>query len=580
MRASASDGTVLPGPEELNTFDATAITLVLTTATSFDGSGSSPTRPGRPEQSIAWAQMDMAVRKSWDTLRRTHVADHAGLFDRVSFSLGESNETRSTEELLIADDANAKNRLAELMFQYGRYLLIASSRPGDQPANLQGLWNAEMRAPWSGNYTTNIHTQMNYWPAEPANLAECHRPLLEMIDDLVSNGEGAAEVNYGCAGWCAHHNVDLWRNSTPVGDWGAPPADPVWALWPMGGVWLCQHLWEHFAFGRDEDYLRFKALPVMMDACRFVLDWLVEGPAGRLTTSPSTSPEHKFVAPDGKHRALAVGSTCDLSLIHDLFTNTIEAAGNVAVDGYATKVTAMHSAENADFVARLRQTLDRLAVPRVLPDGRVAEWSHDFTEADVHHRHISHLFAVHPGRQWANDPAMLAAARRSLEVRGNASTGWSLAWKMNLWARLGDGEQAHDCVRILLPGADAQHRAAGGRVFEPIPRPPAVPDRRQFRLHQRRLRNAPAQPRRRNRAAARIAGRLARRRRPRPAGPGRGNGRSILAGRPTAEGDADGGPVADRARADNRRRAIDRSHGRASRGNRSSCVGSALSDRI
>ncbi|MDB5328081.1 MAG: alpha-L-fucosidase, partial [Phycisphaerales bacterium] len=357
-----------------------------------------------------------------------------------------------TDQLLLATDADAKKHLSELMFQYGRYLMIACSRPGDQPANLQGIWNEEMRAPWSGNFTININTQMNYWPAEPANLAECHRPLLDFIGELAVTGRQIAKTNYGCEGWCAHHNADLWRNAAPVGDWGAPPADPVWAIWPMGGVWLCQHLWEHYAFGGDLNYLR-QAYPTMKGACAFILDFLVEGPDGTLTTSPSTSPEHNFITPDGGRRALSVGSTCDLALIHDLLTNTIEASKALDID--------------ADFCARLRQTLDRLAKQRILPDGRLAEWSHDFPEADAHHRHVSHLLGVHPGRQWTGTSeegrSMMAAARKSLEMRGNASTGWSLAWKINLWARLGDGEQALDCIRILLtPVTDRSEQWQGG----------------------------------------------------------------------------------------------------------------------
>ena len=444
-----TDGQLTQYPDRFELENATRATLLLVAATSFDGPFRSPTRPGRNERQVTQTQLDLAVRKPFKTLRSTHVADHARLFARVAFTLDAADDGRATDDLLAArQEPAAGRRVAELLFQYGRYLLIAGSRPGDQPANLQGIWNAEMRAPWSGNFTTNINVEMNYWPAEPANLSECHRPLLEMVRDLAKNGRETARVNYAADGWCAHHNADLWRQSAPAGDWGAPPGDPVWAIWPMAGAWLSQHLWEHFAFNRDEHYLRDFAFPVLADACRFVLSWLIEVD-GRLTTSPGTSPEHRFVPPDGQRHAVSIGPTSDLSLIQDLFTNTIEAIGILG--------------EDAAFAARLRQTLDRLTVPRVLPDGRVAEWTHDFPGEDEQHRHVSHLFAVHPGRQWAEDERMKAAARKSLEIRGNASTGWSLAWKINLWARLGDGEQAMDCIdRLLTPVTEQGVSFAGG----------------------------------------------------------------------------------------------------------------------
>ena len=483
VRPVETDGEIFHCEGDLSVSNATRVTIVLTAATSFPEWYEAPSFDGqRAHEYVTATQLDLAVRKPSETLRQTHVADHGSLYGRVSFSLGTADEPRSTDELLAADDSQARTRLAELLFQYGRYLLIACSRPGDQPANLQGIWNAEERAPWSGNFTVNINTQMNYWPAGPANLLECQEPLLDLIKDLQSEGSQTAKVNYGALGWCAHHNVDFWKHSAPAGGWGAPPGDPVWAIWPMGGVWLCQHLWEHYLFGGDLERLRETSFRIMADACRFVLDFLIEGPDGRLTTSPSTSPEHRFIGPDGVPRALSVGSTCDLSLIHDLFTNTIEAAElllatrDTSWDGHASlkdepiSLCALpgHDPHRSDsigeaFVDRLRQTLARLAVPRVLPDGRVAEWSHDFPGEDEQHRHVSHLFALHPGRQWQHDQRMKAAARKSLQVRGNASTGWSLAWKINLWARLGDGEQAMACIdRLLTPVTEQGVSFAGG----------------------------------------------------------------------------------------------------------------------
>ena len=466
---------------------ATEAVVLIAAATSFNGFDRSPTDPARDPASLASAALDAARAKSWTALRDAHTADNRALLERVALQLtptasvataspaasatpgapasatsapppstasapgaAPNTSDKPTDEWIATDGAKDA-RLIELLFQYGRYLLIASSRPGTQPANLQGIWNEHVRAPWSSNWTLNINAQMNYWPAETTNLAELHAPLLDFIADLAVTGAKTAATNYGARGWTAHHNSDIWRQSAPVGDFGH--GDPVWALWPMAGPWLAQHLWEHYAFGGDRKYLETRAYPLMKGAAEFCLDFLVEDKNGHLTTSPSTSPEHKFVLPDGRRAAVSAGAAMDLALIWDLFTNTIEAADTLAID--------------RQFRDRLEQTRRRLAPYRIDARGALQEWSHDFPGAEPEHRHFSHLFGLFPGHQItaASTPDLFAAARRSLELRGDGGTGWSLAWKINAWARLGDGDHAHRLLGNLLRLVDDRAEGQRGGVY-------------------------------------------------------------------------------------------------------------------
>ncbi len=305
---------------------AEAATLVISAATDYDGGD-----PGA--KAASW--VEGALAKPYAELRKAHIDDHSSLFHRVQLTLGPREEDASGSPKVPTDERVRQNGahdpgLVELLFDYGRYLLIASSRPGTQPANLQGIWNDAVRPPWSSNYTLNINTQMNYWPAEVCNLAECHEPLLDMIAELAEKGRRTAQVNYGCRGWTAHHNSDLWRQSAPAGDFGH--GDPVWTMWPLAGAWLSFHLWEHYLFGGDLEFLRTRAYPLMKEAALFCLDWLVPDPSGYLVTAPSTSPEHKFFVPGGGKAAVSAGATMDLSLISELFANVIEAARLLGVD--------------------------------------------------------------------------------------------------------------------------------------------------------------------------------------------------------------------------------------------------------
>ncbi len=400
-----------------------------------------------PDTSIA--QVISAARKpldaiagiSYNQLKQRHLDDHRKLFRRVHLDLGGQNTANEpTDERLAGFEQKPDMSLLALYFHYGRYLLMASSRPGTQPANLQGTWNADIRPPWSSNWTSNINVQMNYWPVETCNLSECHQPLIEMVGDLSENGRKTAEVNYGIQGWCSHHNIDLWRQSAPVGE-GLQFADPTWANFAMSGPWFCQHLWEHYLFAGDKDYLRSTAYPVMKGAAQFCTTWLTDDGKGGLTTCPSVSTENSFVAPDGKSAQVSAGCTMDVALLHELFDNC----------QHASKILDM----DKGFASQLAELRNRLPQYQIGKYGQLQEWSVDFDENQPGQRHMSHLYPVYPGSEITprSMPQLAGAARKSLERRlanGGAYTGWSRAWAVGLWARLGDGNQALDSLKMLL----------------------------------------------------------------------------------------------------------------------------------
>jgi len=448
----AKDGNVTIDQNGLHVRNATDVTLYFSAATSFNGFDRSPGREGKDPVEFASAHLAKALASRYEELRSTHIHDYKSLFDRVEIHLGDriSPEHMSTDDRIQQFGASDPS-LVELLFQYGRYLMISSSRPGTQPANLQGIWNKEIRPPWSSNYTLNINAEMNYWPAELCNLSECHQPFLEYIGNLSVTGSKTAEINYDARGWTAHHNSDLWAQSAPVGDFGA--GDPVWAYWPMAGAWLSQHLWEHYAFGRDEKYLRHQAYPIMKEAALFCLDWLIPDQHGKLITSPSTSPEHKFRTEDGSMAAISAASTMDLSMIWDLFTNCVEATEALDID--------------EEFRTELEKARSLLLPLQIGKHGQLQEWSKDFEDEDVHHRHVSHLFGVYPGRELTKEsaPELFAAAQKSLERRGDGGTGWSLGWKINLWARFLDGDRAMNLISNLLQLVDDKTTGEKGGVY-------------------------------------------------------------------------------------------------------------------
>lgn len=435
LAVSHRGGTLLTNGAELQIIDATEAVIYFAGATSYGAGGRGSDKLTSPEAKTADV-IKQIMAHDYQDLRQRHVEDHQALFNRVQLHLGDSiaPENMSTDERIEKYGSNDPG-LVELLFNYGRYLMIASSRPGTLPANLQGIWNQDTRAPWSSNYTLNINAEMNYWPAETCNMAELHEPLIDFIGKLAVNGRKTAEINYGARGWVAHHNADIWGQTAPVGDYGA--GDPVWALWMMGGVWLTQHLWEHYAFSEDKQFLQETAYPIMKDAALFCLDWLIENKEGHLITSPSTSPEMKFVV-NGEQAAVSEATTMDISLIAELFDNCIEAADVLHTD--------------SEFVELLRTKRAQLLPLQIDGQGRLQEWSEDFTEEDPQHRHVSHLVGVFPGRLITHkkSPDLMRAARTSLEIRGDGGTGWSLGWKIGLWARFGEGSRAEQLISNLL----------------------------------------------------------------------------------------------------------------------------------
>jgi alpha-L-fucosidase 2 len=382
------------------------------------------------------------LSQPYEVVRSRHTQEHTALFDRCWLQLGKGDgeEVPTDDRLQALREGGSDEAMNALLFHYGRYLLMASSRPGTEPANLQGIWNDQVRPPWSCNWTTNINTEMNYWPAETTNLAECHEPLLDLVADLSRAGVNTAKELYGCRGWAAHHNVDLWRSTWPTGD---QKAHPYWVNWQMGGPWLCQHLWEHYAFSGSITVLE-RAYPVLRGAALFLLDYLVPGPDGRLVTCPSTSPENSFFTADGGQAAVSAGSTLDIWLTTDLFRHCIVASETLGWD--------------EELRAKLSSALAMLRQPRVAADGRLQEWWEDFGEPEPGHRHLSHLFCLYPGDEVTprSNPALAKAARRSLEHRlanGGGGPGWSRAWVIGLWARLLEGNLARDSLRELLIGS-------------------------------------------------------------------------------------------------------------------------------
>jgi len=453
LQAVAEGGQVRPDGDTLHIAGARAVTLFIAMATGYRGYDRDPDGPAEEIAAACRNRIDAARQKSYESLRAAHVADHQTLFRRVSLTLPKTAAAAlPTDQRLQAFSAQPDPDLAALYFQYGRYLLIASSRPGSQPANLQGIWNELIRPPWSSNWTANINVQMNYWPVETCNLAELHEPLFDLIAGLSKTGAKTAEVNYGCRGWVSHHNVDIWRQSAPVGDYGH--GSPTWANFGMSGPWFCAHLWEHYAFSGDTQFLRTKAYPPMKSCAEFCLDWLIERKDGHLTTCPSVSTENNFTAPDGRTAETSDGCTLDMALIFELFSHCVEAARILNLD--------------AEFSQKLGNAQARLIPYQIGRHGQLQEWSLDFDEATPGQRHMSHMYPLYPGSEFTSrrNRQFWQAARVSLERRltaGGAYTGWSRAWAINFWARLLDGEKAWESVSMLM-----QH-STGPNLFDTHP---------------------------------------------------------------------------------------------------------------
>lgn len=427
LAAQVEGGRTIQAPDgKLSIRGAKSITLLLAMATSFK---SVEDISGDPLAATA-ATLAKAKGRPFARIAADTAAAHQRLFRRVALDLGTTPAARlPTDQRIAASQTSDDPALAALYFHYARYLLICSSRPGGQPANLQGLWNDSLNPPWGSKYTININTEMNYWPAEPVALGECVEPLVQMVRELAVTGERTARTMYGARGWVAHHNTDLWRATAPID--GAQ-----FGLWPTGGAWLCTHLWDHYDYSRDRAYLA-SIYPLLAGSARFFLDTLLADKAtGFLVTNPSMSPEN----PHGHGGTICAGPTMDMGILRDLFTQTMEAATILGTD--------------APLIGEMRAARDRLAPYKVGRQGQLQEWQQDW-DADApeqNHRHVSHLYGLHPSRQITPDgnPALAAAARRTLEIRGDRATGWATAWRINLWARLREGDHAHGILRFLL----------------------------------------------------------------------------------------------------------------------------------
>jgi len=416
--------------ERLQAKGADAVTLILSAATDFRG---------EDPDGACLRTLDKAEELGAGALMERHLADYRSLYRRVRLTLEttedmETNALPTDERLSRLQQGEDDPGLLALYFHFGRYLLISSSRPGSLPANLQGIWNDQMRPPWDSKFTININTQMNYWPAETCNLSECHEPLFDLIARMRERGRETARRMYGCRGWTAHHNTDLWADTAPQ-DVYLPAT-----YWPMGGAWLCLHLWEHYRFTLDRDFLA-RSYPIMEEAALFLLDYMVEGPNGALVTCPSVSPENTYVLPNGEEGTLCYGPAMDSQIVRELFAACIAASETLG--------------ESVEFRGELRAALPLVPETAVSEGGYLLEWLEDYEEKHPGHRHISHLFALHPGAQITprGTPELAEAAKMTLRRRlahGGGHTGWSRAWIVNFWSRLEDGEEAWGHLNELL----------------------------------------------------------------------------------------------------------------------------------
>ncbi|XP_068657421.1 alpha-L-fucosidase 2 [Aristolochia californica] len=479
LELRASDGSVVKTLDNrrFKVEGSSWVVLLLAAASSFDGPFTKPLDSKKKPTSEALNTLDLVRNMSYSDLYSYHLNDYQRLFHRVSLQLSKSSSAAVQEEQLnvssqcrrigqgtygetktYGEDINGvsissaervksfKNdedpSLVTLLFQYGRYLLISCSRPGTQVANLQGIWNKDIEPAWDGAPHLNINLQMNYWPSLSCNLQECQEPLFDYISSLAVNGSKTAKVNYACNGWVAHQVSDIWAKTSP--DRG----DPLWALWPMGGAWLCSHLWEHYTYTMDKGFLKDKAYPLLQGCTLFLLDWLIDGHGGLLETNPSTSPEHTFIAPDGKKASVSYSSTMDMAIIREIFSIIVSAS-------------EILGRSDDDLVKKVKNAEPRLNPTKISRDGSIMEWAQDFEDPEVHHRHISHLFGLFPGHTISLEktPDLCKAASNTLYKRGEDGPGWSTTWKMACWARLHNSEHAYRMVKHLIDLVDPDHEA-------------------------------------------------------------------------------------------------------------------------
>lgn len=437
-------GTLSIENDQINAQNCSEVTLMLYAATSYNSPRISPSKEGKDPHQALIEYRQKSGNQSYRSLKEKHISDHQSLFNRVSLTLPSSEKQNSipTDERLQSFQKEEDQMLITQLFQFGRYLMIAGSRGNGQPLNLQGLWNDQVLPPWNSGYTLNINLEMNYWPAEVTNLSECHQPLFGLIEEIADKGKDLARNMYGLNGWAIHHNISIWREAYPSDGF------VYWFFWNMSGPWLCSHIWEHYLFTKDIRFLE-KYYPIMKGAATFCSEWLVENEKGQLVTPVSTSPENAFLMPDQSPASVCEGSTMDMAIIRNLFSNTIEAANILKTD--------------TDFQTELIQKKNKLKGYEVGSKGQLLEWDKEYDESEPQHRHVSHLFGLYPGCDITNEaPEYFNAARNTLEQRGNKTTGWSMAWKISLWSRLYDSQKAYDALTNLMnfinPAVKAENR--------------------------------------------------------------------------------------------------------------------------
>lgn len=459
LQVKNTDGKVWASDSVLHLKDVSEAIIYLVNETSYNGFDKHPVKEGAPYIENVTDEAWHLANFTYEEFKQRHIADYKKLFDRVSLNLkgAKFDATRPTDKQLLAYSDNHENNpyLEQLYFQYGRYLLISSSRTKGVPANLQGLWAPALRSPWRGNYTININLEENYWPAEVANLSELVAPVDGLVEGMAVTGRHNAQHFYGIdKGWCAGHNTDAWAMTNPV---GTGNESPQWSNWAMGGAWLVETLWDHYDYTRDTEYLRNTAYPLMKEAADFMLAWLIPNPhnPNELITAPCTSPEADYITDKGYRGSSFYGGTADLAIIRELFKNTIKGAKALGIDN--------------DYQQQLQSALNRLRPYHIGKRGNLMEWYHDWEDQDWHHRHQSHLLGLYPFHQISvnKTPELAAAATKTLEIKGDNSTGWSTGWRINLWARLHRADKAYQIYRKLLTYVspevykDSKHRSGG-----------------------------------------------------------------------------------------------------------------------
>jgi len=442
-------GTIKVVGNSLQIVKATSVTIILTAATNYRLHYPDYTNPNFENELNVVTKN--ATAKNYSLLRQRQVTDFSSFMKRSGLQINNSSNNLPTNELMAKNVHNHNEAaLYGLYYQYGRYLLLSSSRKGSLPANLQGIWANQIQTPWNGDYHTNINVQMNYWPAEVTNLSECQEQLVDLVSSLLAPGKRTAKVQYQMDGWVLHTITNVWGYTSPG-------EHPSWGMHVGGGGWMCEHLWEHYAFTQDKNYLA-QVFPILKEASKFYLSWLVKDPkTGKLVSGPSPSPENSFLAPDGAKVQISMGPTHDQELIDELFSNTLKAADILKIN-------------DPGFLKKLTDAKQNLASPKIGSDGRLMEWADEFKEPEIEHRHLAHLYALYPGNQITKDktPELAEAAKKSLEVRGDGGVGWTYAWKIALWARLNDGDRAFKILNAQLrptSDTDTKYDQGGGSYY-------------------------------------------------------------------------------------------------------------------